>query len=251
MDLLIFLKLWEPSDNIYMKKRVLITGGNKGIGLEITKLFLEHEYEVVVIGRDFSRMPQELSSKIHTVTFDLQNVHEIGALIEQIGAVNILINNAGVMHSLPYDDYPSDKRESIMKINIEAAIEMITHCTKGMIAEGGGRIVNIASIAGQIGHPDIWYGVTKAGVINFTKSFAKLLGEKGIVINCVAPSIVEGTDMFTTISPERKQDQLTRVLTHSFVEPKSVAEAVYWLATTSPKYINGTCIDINNGVLFR
>ena len=109
----------------------------------------------------------------------------------------------------------------------------------------------MASIAGEIGNADIWYAATKAGVINFTKSFARLLGEKGIVINCVAPSMVEGTTMFVGIPEKRKQIQLKRALTHDFVQAKSVAETVYWLATQSPNYINGNCIDINNGILMR
>lgn len=232
-------------------QRVLITGGNKGIGLEITKLFCENNFDVLVLARDFSTFPKELKTKTKQITFDLSKTADIPKIAEKIGDIDILINNAGVMNSLQYDNYSENKKESLVAINLEAPIALITEFSKNMIKKKRGRIVSMASIAGEIGHPDIWYGVTKAGVINFTKSFAKILGEKGVVINCVAPSIVEGTNMFRVIPEERKKDQINRVLTHEFVQPNAVAQTVYWLATESPVYINGNCIDINNGVLMR
>lgn len=232
-------------------QKVLITGGTRGIGLEISKLFISGGYDVVIVARDFSVFPQELKDKTKRVTFDLQEVNKIPQLAQKIGDIDVLINNAGVSNSLPYDNYPVDKKDMLIKVNLEAPIALITEFSKGMVKKGKGRIVSMASIAGEIGNPDIWYGTTKAGVINFTKSFARLLGEKGIVINCVAPSMVEGTNMFDVIPEERKKDQIKRVLTHEFVQAKSVAETAYWLATESPIYINGNCIDINNGVLMR
>jgi len=232
-------------------QKVLVTGGTKGIGLEISKLFISDEYEVIILARDFSDFPEELKNRSKQITFDLQNVNEIPNLANEIGDIDILINNAGIINSLPYDNYPQDKKDMIIKINLEAPIELITQFSKSMIRNKKGRIVSVASLAGEIGNWDIWYGATKAGVINYTKSFARLLGEQGIIINCVAPSMVEGTNMFNLVPEERKQDQLKRVLTHEFIQPKSVAETVFWLATKSPHYINGTCIDINNGVLMR
>lgn len=232
-------------------QKVLITGGTRGIGLEISKLFTSNGYDVIIVARDFSTFPQELKDKTKQVTFDLQKVNKIPQLAKDIGDIDILINNAGVNNSLPYDNYPEDKKDMLIKVNLEAPIALITEFSKGMVKKEKGRIVSLASIAGEIGNSDIWYGTTKAGVINYTKSFARLLGEKGIVINCVAPGMVEGTSMFDVISEKRKQDQKERVLTHEFVQAKSVARTVYWLATESPVYINGTCIDINNGLLMR
>ena len=170
-----------------MKKTVLITGGNKGIGLETTKLFLKEGYNVIVLARDFSNCEVELTQQIRMVTFDLLHTDAIPTLIEQLGTIDILVNNAGIMNSLPLDAYPKNKVEEILKINLEAPIILINEVSKGMIENGGGRIVNIASLAGEIGHPDVWYGATKAGIINATKSFSKILGAKGVVINAVAP----------------------------------------------------------------
>lgn len=167
-----------------------------------------------------------------------------------MGDIDLLVNNAGVMHSIPFDNYPQNKLDEMIKLNIEAPVALIRKISKSMVKKGGGRIVNNASIAGEIGHPDIWYGITKAGLINATKSFANILGPKGIVINAVAPGPVE-TDMLDVIPEERKKAIKSAVYTDRFAQPEDVAKAIVWLATECPEYINGTCIDINNGAYPR
>ena len=233
-----------------MSKRVLITGGNKGIGLEVTRVFLQNNYKVVVVARDYKNFEFNNNANVEKIEYDVSNVRGICDLVSKIGYVDILVNNAGLMNSLTYDNYPEEKMNKIMDINLYAPIEFIKHVSKSMIEAGGGRIVNTASIAGQIGHPDIWYGISKAGIINATKSFAKLLGPKGIVINTVAPGPVE-TDMMDVIPEQRKKDIKSSVFIDRFAEPEEVAKTIYWLATDSPEYINGTCIDINNGAFPR
>jgi NAD(P)-dependent dehydrogenase (short-subunit alcohol dehydrogenase family) len=231
-------------------KTVLITGGNKGIGLEMTRLFLEAGYRAVVVARDFKAFPLADNDLVEMVEFDLSDIESIPGMVEKICEVDVLINNAGIMHALPYENYPQQKINQIMKINIEAPVAMITEVAKGMIKNGSGRIVNNASIAGEIGHPDVWYGITKAGVINMTKSFAKLLGPSGIVINAVAAGPVE-TAMLAIIPAPRKKAIKEMVYTGRFAKPEEVAAAMFWLATDCPEYINGTCIDINNGAFPR
>lgn len=231
-------------------QKVLVTGGNRGIGLEIVKLFVRNNYEVIIIARNFDNFPQELENKVKQITFDLQNLSGIPQVVLDIGEIDILINNAGIMNSLPFDKYPVDKRDAMIKINLEAPIELITLFSKAMIAKKQGRIVSVASIAGEIGHPDIWYGITKAGIINMTKSFAKLLGTHGIVINCVAPGPVK-TDMFETIPLERRETILKNTVTNRPATPEEISQTIYWLATDAPEYINGTCIDINNTAFLR
>ncbi len=233
-----------------MKKTVLITGGNKGIGLATTRIFNENNFKVIVIARDFKNFEFNNNDNVEKVQYDLANINGIKDLVSSIGAVDILVNNAGKMNPFAYDNYPQENIENIMKINLYAPIELITQVSKSMIKVGTGRIVNTASVAGQIGHPDIWYGVSKAGIINATKSFAKLFGSKGIVINAVAPGPVE-TDMLSIIPKERKKAIKNSVFTDRFAKAEEVAKTIYWLATDCPEYINGTCIDINNGAFPR
>ncbi|WP_297421825.1 SDR family NAD(P)-dependent oxidoreductase [Clostridium sp.] len=233
-----------------MKKIVLITGGNKGIGLESTRLFLENDYKVIIVARDYTNFEFNDNENVEKIWHDVSCIRGIEKLVNDIGHIDILVNNAGIMNSIPYDIYSEEEIKRIMNINLYAPIEFIKHVSKSMINSGNGRIVNTASIAGQIGHPDIWYGISKAGIINATKSFAKLFGPKGIVINAVAPGPVE-TDMMAVIPDQRKKDILTSVYLDRFAKPEEVAKTIYWLATESPEYINGTCIDINNGAFPR
>lgn len=115
-----------------------------------------------------------------------------------------------------------------------------------MLKNKKGRIVNNASIAVQIGHPDIWYVITKAGLINATKSYARLLGGHGVIINVVCAGPVE-TDMMKQIPETRKETMLKSTNLNRFVQPKEIAET----ATESPNYINGTCVDLNGGAFSR
>jgi 3-oxoacyl-[acyl-carrier protein] reductase len=232
------------------KEKVLITGGNKGIGLATTKEFLSKKYQVYVVARDFSKFDLDKERSLEKIEFDLAEIAGIPQLVKDIGEIDILINNAGIMHGIAYDEYTEEKKEKMLKVNLEAPVSLIMEFSPGMIRQGKGRIVNNASIAGEIGHPDIWYGITKAGVINFTKSFAKILGHKGIVINAVAPGPVE-TDMLDIIPRERKEGMKRVAYTGRYASPEEIAKTIYWLATDCPEYINGTCIDINNGVFPR
>jgi len=227
-----------------MCKTALITGGNKGIGLEVTKAFLALDYDVIILARDFKNFELSAHPKIKTIAFDLAHVDAIADLIASLPAIDILINNAGIMYAIPYHNYTNDQINTMLKINLEAPVKLIEEVAKTML-EKGGRIVNNASIAGQIGHPDIWYGITKAGLINATKSFSKIFEGK-IIINAVAPSPV-ATDMLNTIPQARQEAFLKSVISKRFAQPEEIAKTIVWLATESPEYINGTVIDINNG----
>jgi 3-oxoacyl-[acyl-carrier protein] reductase len=225
-------------------KRILITGGNKGIGLETTKILSQKGYQIIVVARQNINL--EGIKNCEFIEYDLRNIADISALVEKIGEIDVLINNSGIMNTCPYNNYSQQEKEDLMKVNLDAPIELITCVSKQMIMRKEGRIVNIASVAGQIGHPDVWYAVSKAGLINATKSFAKLLGTHGIVINAVAPGPVE-TDMLGTIPEARKKAVLASIYSGRFATAQEVAKTIVWLATESPEYINGTCIDINNG----
>lgn len=229
-----------------MKKRVLITGGNKGIGLAVSRAMIELGHEIVVVARDFTDFPLGGLPSVTEVEYDLTNIEGLETLSKEIGDIDILINNAGYMQpKYSYDNYPKEAKEKIMNVDLYAPVELINLFSVSMKKNGFGRIVNTASIAGQIGHPDVWYGIAKAGMINATKIYAKLLGADGITVNCVAPSPVE-TDMQKDNSEERKKEFKKTVVTGRFAQPEEIAKTIVWLATDCPEYINGICIDINN-----
>ncbi len=234
-----------------MLNRVLITGGNKGIGLEVVKKFLDVNYDVIVVARDFSSFPFKDNKKVTIIEYDLSNIEDLPNLVKQVGEIDILINNAGYMQpKYTYDNYPKEAKEHIMNVDLHSPVELITLFSEGMKERAYGRIVNTASIAGQIGHPDIWYGIAKAGLINATKIFAKILGSHGITVNCIAPSPVE-TDMQKDNSEERKREFKKMVPSGRFAEADEAAEVIFWLATDCPEYVNGTTMDFNNGSYVR
>ena len=229
-----------------MKKRVLVTGGTKGIGLEVTKMMLDLDYQVVVAGRDFSNFPLKNNTDVEMIEIDLSDLDALPEFITKVGDIEVLINNAGYMQpKYTYDNYPLEAKTKLMNVDLYAPVELMNAFSQNMKKKKFGRIVNTASIAGQIGHPDVWYGIAKAGLINATKIYAKLLGTDGITVNCVAPSAAE-TDMQNDNEESRKKAFKAAVVTNRFAEPEEVAKAIVWLATDCPEYINGITIDINN-----
>ena len=206
-----------------MSKRVLITGGNKGIGLAVSRAMLEFGYEVIIVARDFDTCPIVGVKNVTAIEYDLSDVDGLPELAKTVGNIDILINN----------------------VDLYTPVELMNIFCEHMKKQKYGRIVNTASIAGQIGHPDVWYGIAKAGLINATKIYGKMLGAYGITVNCVAPSPTE-TDMQKDNSEERKAEFKKTVATGRFARAEEVAKAIVWLATDCPEYINGICLDINN-----
>lgn len=228
------------------KKRALITGGNKGIGLAVSTALLELDYEIIVVARNFDDFQLGGLPNVTEIQYDLSDIENLPALAKEVGEIDVLINNAGYMQpKYTYDKYPKEAKEHLMNVDLHAPVELMNLFSVGMKKRKFGRIVNTASIAGQIGHPDVWYGIAKAGLINATKIYGKLLGSDGITVNCVAPSAAE-TDMQNDNDEKRKAAFKAAVVTNRFAEPEEVAKAIVWLATDCPEYINGITIDINN-----
>lgn len=227
-----------------MSKRVLITGGNKGIGLAAARRFLQEDYQVIVISRNFEGFEE---NGIQTISYDLSNLSGISDLIERIGDIDVLVNNAGIDRKHPYDDYPEEDIEKILNVNLRAPLELINGYAKRFIKKGAGRVVNVASQAGEVGHTDVWYGITKAGLLNVTKSYAALLGGKGVIINAVAPGPVDTEMIQDSPFAERFEKVRNRTILKRIATKEEVAEVIFWLGTTSPEYVNGETIDINNG----
>jgi len=225
-------------------KHAVITGGNKGIGLEVCRLFVAADYRVSVIARDFTGFEFRQHENVNCIVYDLSNVAGLGALCDSFDDVGVLINNAGILQTLTYDEYSDEARDYSLNLNLVSPIAL-TQLLADKLKASHGRVVNNASIAGQIGHPDIWYAAAKAGLINATKSFSKAF-DGAVIVNAVAPSPTE-TEMLNNIPEHRQRSFLNNTISGRFATAKEVAETIFWLATASPDYINGSCLDINNG----
>jgi 3-oxoacyl-[acyl-carrier protein] reductase len=184
------------------------------------------------------------------VVYDLTDVAGIARLVESLGAIDVLVNNAGVQTAVSIDRYTDEARRRILAVNLEAPVELIRAVSKGMVQRQQGRIINLASVAAYTPHTDLWYGVTKAGVVSFTRSFAALLGPHGIQVNAVAPGPVE-TDLLKKAQPERIEQLMRQVYTRRVGKPEEVAETIRWLALEAPETINGAVIDITDGCVLR
>jgi NAD(P)-dependent dehydrogenase (short-subunit alcohol dehydrogenase family) len=141
------------------------------------------------------------------VAFDLTRIAEIPALIASLGEVDTLVNNAGVLHCDPIDAIPEAHRSEILAVNLVAPAALIAAVAPGMKARRSGRIVNVSSVSAFTGHPDLWYGITKAGILNLTKSWARTLGPHGILVNAVAPGPTE-TRMYDQLPQSRRDERV-------------------------------------------
>ena len=184
------------------------------------------------------------------VVYDLANVAGIGPMVEKLGEIDILVNNAGVQTAVAIDRYTDEARRRILAVNLEAPVELIRALSRQMVARKSGRIISLASIAAYGAHTDLWYGVTKAGVVSYTRSFASYLGPHGIQVNAVAPGPID-TPLLDKAQPERVEELMKKVYTRRKGRPDEVAEAIRWLALDAPPIINGAVIDITDGAFLR
>ena len=184
------------------------------------------------------------------VVYDLANVAGIGPMVEKLGEIDILVNNAGVQTAVAIDRYTDEARRRILAVNLEAPVELIRALSRQMVARKSGRIISLASIAAYGAHTDLWYGVTKAGVVSYTRSFASYLGPHGIQVNAVAPGPID-TPLLDKAQPERVEELMKKVYTRRKGRPDEVAEAIRWLALDAPAIINGAVIDITDGAFLR
>ena len=181
---------------------------------------------------------------------DVGTAAGVASIIEAAGDVDILVNNAGVQTAVSIERYTEEARRRILRVNLEAPVELIRALSRQMIERKSGRIVNVASVAAFTAHTDLWYGVTKAGVVSFTRSFASYLGPHGIQVNAVAPGPVE-TELLRKAQPERIEQLMRNAYTRRTGRPEEVAEAIRWLALDAPLILNGAVIDVTDGCYLR
>lgn len=225
----------------------LVTGGNRGIGASAVKAIRARKSDARILIA--SRTAPEPAKNVEWIEADLATQAGLLAVKEHLSVCDGLINNSGIMIGKGAFDITEKERDMTLAINQMAVVEL----SLAFIEAAAGkpvRIVNNTSIAAHLGHPDIWYGMTKAAVLNFTKSVAKSFGPQGVVCNCVAAGPVE-TGMLDKIPDDRQKAMKSAAILGRFANPSDVADVMAWLAIDSPDYVNGVCIDINNGTYMR
>ncbi|MDP1562032.1 MAG: SDR family oxidoreductase [Pirellulaceae bacterium] len=231
-----------------MSRRVVVTGANRGIGFAIAKHFSTKGDSVVALCRSSSIVLDRVAESI--VIADFSDLDSIDRICEQLGDVDVLVNNAGFQNGHGLDQYDCNSMKQIFSVNLWFPVILTHRLVKSLSRNRNGRVVMNTSIAGQIGHPDVWYGASKAGLINATKSLARSYGGLGVSINAIAAGPTE-TDMMEQIPLSRREALKAAAISGRFAMPSEVASVVYWLATECPDYVNGSTIDVNNGMFMR
>ena len=245
---------------INLKDRsVLITGGSRGIGEACVRLFSEAGASVGFTfktgKKSADRMVEELSpkSKVKAFKTDLMNEVEIKDTVsffeDQFGKIDILVNNAGIWKEAEVSKMTIDEWEETLKINLTAAFLFTKYAVPGMKKSRSGKIINIASTAGQRGEAfHSHYAASKGGMISFTKSLAAELGEYNINVNCVAPGWV-----ITDMTKESLNDKMifekvcNDIPLKKIAMPEEVAGPVLFLASELASHITGEILNVNGG----
>jgi NAD(P)-dependent dehydrogenase (short-subunit alcohol dehydrogenase family) len=219
----------------------LITGAGRGIGLAAAQAFVRAGWRVLALDKAFTG-----EAAGERVEFDLTEIGAIAQLVARLGQIDTLVNNAGVLYCEPYAAIPEAHKREILAVNVEAPVALMQALAPQMRARRSGRIVNVGSVAAFTGHPDLWYGATKAALLNVTKSYARELGADGVLVNAVAPGPTR-TAMYEQLPQSRKDAVMRSVYSGRACEPDEVAQVILWLGTSSPAYLSGAVVDVNNG----
>jgi len=240
-------------------RNILVTGGSRGLGLGIAQQLASAGYRVIALARKLNKnlaaaiegVTRSKQGELYFVPFDLSEIEAIPALIKKIrkdfGPIYGLVNNAAIgtdgvlalMHNSPIDQ--------LVRVNTVSPIVLTKYVVRSMLSEGGGRIVNIASIIGFTGYRGLSvYGATKASMLGFTRSLAREVGSHGVNVNAVAPGFIE-TDMTQSLGDEERGQIRRRSALKRLPDIAGLAEALEFLLGDKAKNITGTVLTVDAG----
>lgn len=229
-------------------RSVLITGGNRGIGLAIAEAFLANGDNVAVTYRSESPLP----AGILGVKADVTDEASVDAAFTEVeaahGPVEVLVANAGITKDMLLLRMREEDFTSVIDTNLTGAFRVIKRASKGMIKMRKGRVVLISSVSGQYGAPgQINYSASKAGLVGIARSLTRELGSRGITANVVAPGFIN-TDMTAELPEATQKDYLASIPANRFAEASEVANVVRWIASDEAAYISGAIIPVDGGL---
>jgi len=237
-------------------RNIIVTGGSRGLGLGITRRLSNEGYRVIAVARQSndqlaSMMQEAASDSVHFVPFDLSDVPNIPDLVKSVrsdyGPIYGLVNNAAISFDGVLATMHNSQIERLVSLNTISPIVLTKYVVRNMMSDGGGRIVNVASIIGFTGYSGLSvYAATKASMIGFTRSLAREVGRVGINVNAVAPGFME-TDMTQSLGPDRREQVARRSALRRFPEVEDVADAVEFLLGTKAKSITGAVLTVDAG----
>jgi 3-oxoacyl-[acyl-carrier protein] reductase len=229
-------------------RNVLVTGGNRGIGLAIARAFVEAGDNVVITHRT-GAPPEGLQGVICEVTDSASVDAAFTEAEEKLGGpVEVLVANAGITRDTLMMRMSDDEFDSVINTNLAGAFRCARRASKGMIRLRKGRIVFISSVVGLYGGPgQTNYSASKAGLVGLARSISRELGGRGITANVIAPGFIE-TEMTAELPEDRKKTYLSAVPAGRFAAPEEVAAAVRFIASPEAAYITGAVIPVDGGL---
>jgi len=228
-------------------RSVLVTGGNRGIGLAIARAFEANGDQVAITSRS-GEGPEGLL----TVKADVTDMESLDKAFEQIeeahGPVEVLVNNAGVTNDQLLLRMSEEDFEQVLDTNLTGSFRALKRATRGMIRLKKGRVIFISSVVGLYGSPgQVNYAASKAGLVGMARSLTRELGSRNITANVVAPGYID-TEMTQQLSDDLQKQYQQAIPAGRFAQPEEVANVVRWLASDEASYISGAVIPVDGGL---
>jgi 3-oxoacyl-[acyl-carrier protein] reductase len=237
-------------------KNALVTGSTRGIGRAIAETLAKSGARVAIVGRELQKAQQAataVGNGAQGFACDVTDTAAVAKLVADVeiafGSIDILVNNAGITRDNLVMRLKDDDWDSVQNANLRGAFAAIRAVSRGMMKRRSGRIINISSIIGIIGNKgQANYAASKAGLIALTKSVAKELGSRNILVNAVAPGFIE-TEMTAAMTPEAREGLGQQIALERLGTPQDVAAAVAFLASDLATYITGQVLVVDGGMV--
>lgn len=242
-----------------MNKVAFITGGTRGIGKEIAKTLAKQGYDIAINYRkdeNNDSIKKEIEKENVECLFvkgDVSNFDEtknmVNKIIEKFGKIDVLVNNAGITKDMLLIRMKKEDFESVIDINLVGTFNITKNVIPYMIKQRSGRIINLSSVVGISGNAgQTNYSASKAGIIGFTKSLAKEVANRNILVNAVAPGFIE-TKMTEILKDDVKEKICKTIPLNRMGKAKDVANVVKFLSSDDSSYITGQVINVDGGML--
>jgi len=233
------------------RRTVLVTGGNRGIGLACARTFAEQGDRVAVTCRG-EAPPEVLEAGLLPVACDITDADQVEAAFarveEELGAVEVLVSNAGITRDSLVLRMSDDDFTDVLEANLTGGFRVARRAVKGMLRARWGRIVFVSSIAGRIGQAgQANYAASKAGLVGLGRSFAKEFASRGVTVNVVAPGPI-ATDMLSALPEDQLDAYADAVPLGRLGRPEEIAAAVRFLASDEAGYITGAVLPVDGGL---
>lgn len=242
------------------RRVALITGATRGIGKEIALELAQNGFDIAVNYRSIQEGMEDIKKEIEAkgvrcefVGADVANFEQCESMvketIEKFGKIDVLVNNAGITKDGLIMRMKKEDFEAVIDINLVGTFNVTRNVIPYMIKQKSGRIINVSSVVGVAGNAgQTNYSASKAGVIGFTKSLAKEVASRNILVNAIAPGFID-TDMTKVLSDTVKEGINAQIPLKRMGTPKEVAKVVKFLASEDSSYITGQVINIDGGMV--